>query len=183
MSAARVIGYPSTNYAADNRFWEERSYHTSRFRNVANSFRLELCRNSVIASLSLFDLASHRVKPKRIIMTSTDTIFSSAADFAAHLRALRKARPQSGPAVPRRRRTPLGRKARSELLEKTGGRCHICGGGEENGGQSTNLDRLAVLRIERNAKRPACRAEKPLIFAAGRRTAVRNVYQIKNVTD
>lgn len=93
--------------------------------------------NTLVATVSI----DQRPQLARIaFVITTDKTFSSATDFAAHLRALRKARPRSDAAVPRRRRNSLGRNARSELLQKTGGRCHICGG--EIGGESWQADHV-----------------------------------------
>lgn len=61
---------------------------------------------------------------------STDQVFASAAAFVAELRNLRKGREaskhkhkQGGP-----KRLAPSRYVRERVLEKTGSRCHICGG-------------------------------------------------------
>lgn len=58
------------------------------------------------------------------------TLFGSAQQFGAHLRALRSDRLQRKLAVRgqghKRRRLPAAE--RRAILSKTGGRCHICGG-------------------------------------------------------
>lgn len=61
-------------------------------------------------------------------MESSDT-FNSPEEFAARIRELRVARKASREAMrDRGGRKRLSKKAKTELLEKTGSRCHICGG-------------------------------------------------------
>jgi 5-methylcytosine-specific restriction endonuclease McrA len=59
-----------------------------------------------------------------------DKVFSDVKSFAAELRELHAKRRSKviGDRTGRVRRTALTRAGRSELLRKTGGRCHICGG-------------------------------------------------------
>lgn len=59
-----------------------------------------------------------------------DQIFPDIKAFARHLRALRMARSKRvneiGTTLPKR--VVLSRAKRKEVFQKTGGRCHICGG-------------------------------------------------------
>lgn len=59
-----------------------------------------------------------------------DQTFADATAFAAELRRLRAAR-RNGVATSKaapRKRIPLTKAQRAEVLRKAGGRCHICGG-------------------------------------------------------
>jgi 5-methylcytosine-specific restriction endonuclease McrA len=59
-----------------------------------------------------------------------DQTFTDAKAFAAELRRLRTAR-RNGVAISKasaRKRVPLTKAQRAEVLRKAGGRCHICGG-------------------------------------------------------
>lgn len=59
-----------------------------------------------------------------------DQTFPDAESFAAELRRLRAARRDGVAAsnIKARRRIPLTKAQRAEVLRKAGGRCHICGG-------------------------------------------------------
>ena len=61
---------------------------------------------------------------------STDQAFSSVHEFAFHLRRLHAKRKGQviGGRTSKTRRTSLTRKERAEILKKSGGRCHLCGG-------------------------------------------------------
>ncbi|MFT4192797.1 MAG: HNH endonuclease [Comamonas sp.] len=59
-------------------------------------------------------------------MNEADSIFSCTPDFIAHLRSLREERLRTKAAGNSRKH--LTPKQRAFILEKTGRRCHICGG-------------------------------------------------------
>lgn len=61
-------------------------------------------------------------------MSASDP-FLRAEDFAAHLRSLREKRSDQKLALRDQVvRKPLARSEREQIFQKTGGRCHICGG-------------------------------------------------------
>ncbi len=61
-------------------------------------------------------------------MSASDP-FLRAEDFAAHLRSLREKRSDQKLALRNQVvRKPLARSEREQIFQKTGGRCHICGG-------------------------------------------------------
>ncbi|AGX86755.1 HNH endonuclease [Candidatus Symbiobacter mobilis] len=60
-------------------------------------------------------------------MREADTIFPDVPEFSAHLRILREVR-LANKVTNENKRKKLTKKQRNIILEKTGGRCHICGG-------------------------------------------------------
>ena len=63
-------------------------------------------------------------------MQQADTVFDRLAEFVQHLRLLRHTRLANKAALrpEREKRRTLSRPERAALVEKTGARCHICGG-------------------------------------------------------
>jgi hypothetical protein len=60
-------------------------------------------------------------------MHDADTVFPDVSEFSAHLRFLRENR-LANKKTGENNRKKLTKKQRINILEKTGGRCHICGG-------------------------------------------------------
>ena len=60
-------------------------------------------------------------------MSEADTIFSDVLEFSAHLRSLRENR-LANKTTGENHKKRLTKTQRISILEKTGGRCHICGG-------------------------------------------------------
>jgi 5-methylcytosine-specific restriction endonuclease McrA len=60
-------------------------------------------------------------------MREADTVFHDATDFSTHLRSLRENR-LANKSKTKNHREKITKKQRANILEKTGGHCHICGG-------------------------------------------------------
>ena len=63
-------------------------------------------------------------------MNEANKTFCDIQEFVAHLRSLREERlvKKTSTCTPENKRRSLSIKQRKEVFEKTGGRCHICGG-------------------------------------------------------